>query len=144
VRIYSPIKQALDQDPEGAFIKRYVPELAPVPAAYLAEPHKMPLALQQHTGVVIGRTYPAPIVDHAGAYRAARERIAELRGTATARAEADRVQARHGSRRSGMPQSSVRKSPLSQTRSQTRIQIRSQTAQLSLLPIPSPEDEDKP
>jgi deoxyribodipyrimidine photo-lyase len=104
VRIYSPIKQALDQDPEGTFIKRHVPELAAVPVEYLARPHTMPLALQQRTGVRIGRTYPAPIVDHVSAYRAARERIAAIRRTAQAHAEADRVQAKHGSRRSGLPQ----------------------------------------
>lgn len=104
VRIYSPIKQALDQDPEGTFIRRYVPELAAVPLEYLAQPHRMPALLQQRSGVRIGRTYPAPIVDHAAAYRSARERIAAVRRTAAARAEADRVQARHGSRRSGLPQ----------------------------------------
>lgn len=104
VRIYSPIKQALDQDPEGRFIRQYLPELAAVPTAYLAQPHTMGAALQQRLGVRIGRDYPAPIVDHATAWRAARERLAAVRRTAEAHAEADRVQARHGSRRSGLPQ----------------------------------------
>jgi deoxyribodipyrimidine photo-lyase len=104
VRIYSPIKQALDQDPQGIFIRRYVPELAAVPVEYLAQPHTMPADLQQRTGVRIGHSYPAPIVDHATAYRAARERIAAVRRTTGARAEAERVQSRHGSRRSGLPQ----------------------------------------
>lgn len=103
VRIYSPIKQALDQDPDGRFIRRYVPELAAVPAGYLAQPHTMPPSLQQRLGVRIGQTYPMPIVDHLSAYRAARERMAALRRTAAARAEAERVQAKHGSRRSGLP-----------------------------------------
>jgi deoxyribodipyrimidine photo-lyase len=119
VRIYSPIKQALDQDPEGAFIRRYVPELAAVPVEYLAQPHTMPADLQQRTGVRIGRTYPAPLVDHASAYRAARERIAAVRRTTAARAEAERVQARHGSRRSGPPQA--------------RASARRDTAQIPLL-----------
>jgi deoxyribodipyrimidine photo-lyase len=110
VRIYSPVKQALEQDPAGAFIKRHVPELAALPVEYLAEPHRLPPALQQRTGVIIGRTYPAPIVDHASAYRAARERIAAVRRTPVARAEADRVQVRHGSRRSGLPQTGARRS----------------------------------
>ncbi|WP_054021215.1 cryptochrome/deoxyribodipyrimidine photo-lyase family protein [Piscinibacter sakaiensis] len=103
VRIYSPARQALDQDPDGVFIRRWVPELAAVPLAHLAEPHTMPAALQRHCGVHIGRDYPAPIVDHASAYRAAHERFAALRRTALARAEAERVQQRHGSRRSGLP-----------------------------------------
>ena len=104
VRIYSPIKQALDQDPEGIFIKRYVPELQPVPAVYLAEPHRMPAQLQQRLGVIIGRHYPSPLVEHATAYKAARERIAAIRRGSTARSEAERVLERHGSRRSGIPQ----------------------------------------
>lgn len=88
------------------FIKRYLPELAAVPVEYLAQPHLMPGALQQRTGVLIRRTYPAPIVDHVTAYRAARERIAAVRRTTAARAEANRVQAKHGSRRSGLPRTS--------------------------------------
>lgn len=110
VRIYSPIKQALDQDPEGIFIKKYLPELQPVPTVYLAEPHRMPVQLQQRLGVVIGRHYPAPLVDHASAYKAARERIAAIRRGATARSEAERVLERHGSRRSGIPQLPQRRS----------------------------------
>ena len=104
VRIYSPIKQALDQDPEGVFIRRYVPELAAVPVEYLAQPHTMPADLQRRTGVRIGHSYPAPIVDHPTAYRAARERIAAVRRTTAAREEAGRVQEKHGSRRRGRPQ----------------------------------------
>lgn len=102
LRIYSPIKQALDQDPDGAFIRRHVPELQALPTAYLAQPHTLPSALQQRTGVHIGRHYPAPIVDHASAYRAARERMGAQRRTPAARDEAERVLARHGSRRSGV------------------------------------------
>ncbi len=110
VRIYSPIKQALDQDPTGIFIKRYVPELAAVPLKYLAQPHTMPSQLQEQTGVHIGQSYPAPIVEHASAYRTARERIAAVRRTTAARVEADGVQEKHGSRRGAPPQKSRRKS----------------------------------
>lgn len=107
-RIYSPIKQALDQDPDGRFIRRYVPELEAVPIEYLAQPHTLPMSLQQRLGVRIGHRYPAPIVDHATAYRAARERIAAVRRTPEAHAAADQVQARHGSRRSGLAPTSKR------------------------------------
>ena len=58
VRIYSPSKQVLDQDPHGEFIRRYVPELADVPDEHLAEPHKMPPIIQQDCGCVVGRDYP--------------------------------------------------------------------------------------
>ena len=99
VRIYSPIKQALDQDPGGEFIRRWVPELAGFPTDQLAEPHKTPALLQRAYGCVIGRDYPEPIVDHATAYRMAKERIFAVRGRADAKAEAARVYQQHGSRR---------------------------------------------
>ncbi len=99
VRIYSPAKQVKDQDPEGVFLKRWLPELEGVPGEFLAEPHTMPPLLQQGAGCVIGRDYPAPAVDHKQAYDAARRRMYELRRRTEARAEAKRVYQKHGSRR---------------------------------------------
>jgi deoxyribodipyrimidine photo-lyase len=63
-RLYNPTTQQLNYDPSGAYVRRYLPELAKVPDQYLAEPWKMPLGLQRHCGCVIGKDYPAPIVDH--------------------------------------------------------------------------------
>ena len=57
IRIYSPAKQAVDQDPKGHFIRRWVPELKDVPTDYLAEPHKMPEPLQMATNCIIGKDY---------------------------------------------------------------------------------------
>ncbi len=99
VRIYSPPKQQRDQDPRGEFVRRWVPELEGVPAEHLAEPQRMPALLQISSGCRIGRDYPAPIVEHARAYREAKRRMAELRQRGESRAEARRVQQRHGSRR---------------------------------------------
>jgi deoxyribodipyrimidine photo-lyase len=99
LRIYNPTKQARDQDPHGVFIRRWLPELAGVPAAYLPEPWTMPAGVQQSAGCRIGRDYPAPIVDHAAAVREAKRRLALVRGSAPARAEARAVARRHGSRR---------------------------------------------
>ena len=101
VRIYSPIKQVKDHDPTGAFIRCYVPELAEVPDEYLAEPHKMPLSVQDACGCVIGKRYPRPLVDHGIAYRRARARIAAIRGNTEARREAQKVYQKHGSWRRG-------------------------------------------
>ncbi len=99
VRIYSPAKQVIDQDPRGEFIRRWVPELAGVPDAHLAEPQRMSLAEQDRAGCRIGKDYPAPIVDHARAARAAKARIAEVRRRAESRVEAERVYRKHGSRK---------------------------------------------
>jgi deoxyribodipyrimidine photo-lyase len=66
-RIFNPISQSEKFDPEGKFIRRYMPELAALPTKDLHAPWlAKPLELQA-AGVVIGKTYPAPVVDHAEA-----------------------------------------------------------------------------
>lgn len=77
-RLYNPASQAKNYDPTGAYIHRYVPELAKVPDEYLAEPHLMPLDVQQKSGCMIGRDYPAPIVDHKTARLHALERYRSI------------------------------------------------------------------
>ena len=90
VRIYSPVKQGLDQDPDGAFTRAHVPELAHLTGRDLQEPWRLD---EPPAG------YPAPIVDHAAAAREAKERIYAVRRQPEARAEAERVFERHGSRK---------------------------------------------
>lgn len=68
-RIFNPITQSEKFDPTGKFIRRYLPELAKVPDKYIHAPWKMSLRDQEALGILIGRDYPAPIVDH----KAARE-----------------------------------------------------------------------
>lgn len=99
LRIYSPSKQVKDQDPTGVFLRRWIPELEGVPDAYLSNPEAMPPLEQRAAGCVIGRDYPAPLVDHAEATKQARARLGAIRRTATARAESQAVVRRHGSRR---------------------------------------------
>ncbi len=73
-RILSPTRQMKAHDPDGRYVRRYVPELTDVPDEYLCEPWTMPAALQREIGCEIGRDYPVPIVDHAQARREALER----------------------------------------------------------------------
>jgi deoxyribodipyrimidine photo-lyase len=80
LRIYSPRKQAQDHDPDGVYVRRWVPEFGTA-------------------------AYPAPIVDERTAVAAAKERLYALRGRRETRAEADAIQHKHGSRRSGLPPS---------------------------------------
>jgi deoxyribodipyrimidine photo-lyase len=68
-RIYNPARHMERFDPEGHYVRRYVPELHPVPDRYLREPWTMPEGVQAKCGCAIGRDYPEPIVDH----RVARE-----------------------------------------------------------------------
>jgi deoxyribodipyrimidine photo-lyase len=105
LRMYSPTKQARDQDSDGLFIRRWCPELARVPLPYLAEPWKMDISVQRMAGCFIGTDYPAPVVDEKTALKRAKDRMYGLRQTEEARKEAGAVQARHGSRKSGLPPS---------------------------------------
>jgi deoxyribodipyrimidine photo-lyase len=63
-RMYNPTLQGKRFDPTAAFIRRNVPELADVPDHRLFEPWTMTEAEQRESGCIIGRHYPAPVVDH--------------------------------------------------------------------------------
>jgi deoxyribodipyrimidine photo-lyase len=77
-RIFNPVAQSMKFDPGGRFIRRYLPELARVPDAFVHAPWTMPPLEQQAAGCIVGRDYPRPIVDHA----AQRERALALYGRA--------------------------------------------------------------
>jgi len=64
-RVFNPTLQGKTFDPVGAFVRAMLPALARVPAKYVHEPWTMPPLLQADVGCVVGRDYPAPIVDHA-------------------------------------------------------------------------------
>lgn len=66
-RIFNPLTQSEKFDPQGRFIRRYVPELAAVPNQDIHAPWRMTRSEQESLGMVIGRDYPQPIVDHAQA-----------------------------------------------------------------------------
>jgi len=63
-RIFNPILQSERFDPGGEYIRTYVPELANIPDKYIHAPWKAPTQVLKESGVDIGKTYPAPIVDH--------------------------------------------------------------------------------
>lgn len=74
LRIYNPSKQALDHDPDGAFVRRWIPELGT-------------------------DAYPPPIVDHAQAVREARAKLADFRKHEGVREQIAEVTRKHGSRK---------------------------------------------
>lgn len=77
LRIYNPLKQQQDHDPKGIFIHRWLPEFRDNPSAY-----------------------PAPVVDHTSAVKAARARLSEFRRRSGLQSEIQNVARRHGSRKS--------------------------------------------
>ncbi len=100
IRIYSPSKQQMDHDPQGIFVRRWIPELAEVPTEFLAAPHSMSAMERTLFGCDQEAKYPTPIVNHREAYQAAKQKMFRLRRTSESLKEADRVQRKHGSRRS--------------------------------------------
>jgi deoxyribodipyrimidine photo-lyase len=78
-RIFNPILQSQRFDPDGAFIRRYLPQLARYPAPEIHAPWQVPVARQRELGCVIGADYPAPIVDHAQARNETLKRYAVVR-----------------------------------------------------------------
>jgi deoxyribodipyrimidine photo-lyase len=86
LRIYSPAKQARDQDPQGLYIRQWVPEIGTA-------------------------AYPTPIVDERTVVAAAKAKLYGLRQTREARTEASAVQHKHGSRKSGLPPTKTPKRP---------------------------------
>jgi deoxyribodipyrimidine photo-lyase len=81
-RVFNPVAQGKRYDPTGAYVRRWLPELARVGDAKLHEPWTMTSAEQEAAGVIIGRDYPAPIVDHAEARRRALDRFKAARSGA--------------------------------------------------------------
>ncbi len=76
LRIYNPVKQSIDHDPKGKFIKKWVPELKKVPDIWIHEPWKMDFYTQQKNNCLIGKDYPKPIVDHSDAVKQAKSKLA--------------------------------------------------------------------
>lgn len=96
IRIYNPVKQGLDQDPDGVFTRRWVPELAGVPDDWLQEPWRWPQA-----GRVLGRVYPEPLVDVKRAAALARETVWAVRKGEGFRRTAQAIVHKHASRKDG-------------------------------------------
>ena len=92
LRIYNPIKQGRDQDPQGVFIRRWVPELEGVPPGAEHEPWKLAGSTLAASG------YPPPVVDVAAAMSEARERLHARRDAPATREASRTVLNRHGSR----------------------------------------------
>lgn len=81
-RIFNPLLQGAKFDPEGNYVRRWVPELARMPAEFIHQPWEAPLHVLGEVGVKLGRDYPHPIVDHGEARAAALATLKSIRKAA--------------------------------------------------------------
>ncbi len=118
VRIYNPVRQSREQDPQGEFTRRWVPELAGVPTDFIHAPWEWSGA---------GRlVYPPPVVDAPRAARLARERIFALRATDDFEREAQRLYVKHGSRKKAAQRAQRREAGLPEKPAPRRVTRRHQ------------------
>ena len=99
IRIYNPIKQQKDHDPEAKFVRTWVPELKNVPLEYIQYPHLLSEIMQKKTGCLIDVHYPSPIVDLKISTLKAKKTIYGIRATQKAKFESKKAFIKHGSRR---------------------------------------------
>lgn len=95
VRIYNPTKQAQDHDPNGDFIRKWVPELKDIEAPFIFQPWDLTLMEQGLRSWQLGVNYPEPIVDLKLSHAEARQRLWGMRKLKSVKNEAQRVLLKH-------------------------------------------------
>jgi deoxyribodipyrimidine photo-lyase len=81
-RIFNPILQGEKFDPQGSYVRKWVPELARLPDQFIHKPWEAPRLVLDAAGVAIGTTYPSPIIDHGKARDRALAAFQEIKGAA--------------------------------------------------------------
>jgi deoxyribodipyrimidine photo-lyase len=101
-RVYNPIKQAQDHDPQGHFVRRWLPYMRRVPDAWLFEPWRMPQVMREHLNLTIGVgaefDIPEPLLDLQTATREAKAKLFGLRAQPEVKAGKAAIVEKHASR----------------------------------------------
>ena len=79
-RVFNPILQGVKFDPDGDYVRAFVPELATMPTKYIHAPWEAPEEVLAKAGVKLGGTYPVPVVDHTTARDRALSAYQDMRG----------------------------------------------------------------
>jgi deoxyribodipyrimidine photo-lyase len=91
LRIYNPIKNSLEHDPQGEFIKRWVPELENLPLQFIHEPYKMTYLDQKFNDFELGVNYPKPIINLERTRKFASDFLWEMRKNPLVKEESFRI-----------------------------------------------------
>jgi deoxyribodipyrimidine photo-lyase len=78
-RVFNPTLQGQKFDPEGAYVRRWIPELAKLPSRWIHNPWEAPEEVLAAAGVTLGKHYPGPVVEHAVARQRALAAYGEIR-----------------------------------------------------------------
>jgi len=100
LRIYNPIKNSVEHDPNGIFIKKWIPELQNIPQALIHEPWKMTTLEQELYEITIGKDYPFPIVNPEETGKYARDIMWNFKKSEGVKTEAVRILKKHVHQRS--------------------------------------------
>jgi deoxyribodipyrimidine photo-lyase len=95
LRIYNPVKNSLEHDEDGSFIKKWIPELAHLPTPFIHEPYLMTPLDQQFNSFELGITYPSPIVEIKIARKKASDTLWNMKKNIEVRKESSRILKKH-------------------------------------------------
>lgn len=100
IRIYNPVLNGQKHDPDGIFIKKWIPELKNVPPTLVHEPWKMTVMEQQMYGCIMGRDYPFPLVDIEATRKHASDTLWQIKNQGATRQLSQKILRRHTQRNS--------------------------------------------
>jgi deoxyribodipyrimidine photo-lyase len=99
LRIYNPVKNSLEYDPEASFIKKWLPELRELDTPFAHQPYLMTELEQQFANFKLGEDYPHPIVELESSRKKAGDTLWELRKDKTVINESKRILKKHTQKR---------------------------------------------